>query len=225
MSGARRTRLALVAETVKHPAEALARFRERRREPVPLQQVVDLREVEFELGSGCGAEGLLLGGIEHGRAGRRVRAPPGGAAIERKGRAERGNGLFQPPLPLQGRAQIGVRRHRARRERQRRAKGTLGRRVVPLPERQIAERDLQARLVGRQRRGGLERLTRPVEGAAVGGNEAADVVRACIARVMGEDGATDGLRLAAAARPVGGECRARIGPPVSGAVRARHGSP
>ena len=83
----------------------------------------------------------------------------------------------------------------------------------------------QARLVGRQRRGSLERLTRPVEGAAVGGNQAADVVRACILRVMGEDGASDGLRLAAPARSVGGECLAGAGPPVSGAVRARHGSP
>ena len=62
---ARRARLVLVAETGKHPAEALARFGKRRREPALLQQVVDLCEVEFELGSGCGAEGLLLGGIEH----------------------------------------------------------------------------------------------------------------------------------------------------------------
>ena len=159
--------------------------------------MVDLRQVEFELGPGCGAEGLLLGGVEHGRAGGRVRAPPGGAAIERKPRAVACDGLVQPPLPLARRAEVGVGGHRARRERQRRAERTLGRRVVPLPERQVAEGDAQARLVGSQRRGRLERLARLVEGAAVGGNEPADVVRARIARVVGEDGVPDGLRLRA----------------------------
>ena len=62
---ARRTRLALVAEAGKHLAEALAHFGKRRRDPALLQQVADLRQVEFELGSRCGAESLLLGGIEH----------------------------------------------------------------------------------------------------------------------------------------------------------------
>ena len=170
-------------------------------------------------------KGLLLGRVEHGRAGGRVRPPPGGAAVERKPGTVRGDGLLQPPLPLACRAEVGVRRRRARRERQRRAKRTLGCCVVPLPQRQIAEGDVQARLVGRQRRGGLERLTRLVEGAAVGGDEAADVVRAGIARVVGEDGAPDGLRLRAVARPVGGECRAGAGATLSRAVRARHGSP
>ena len=103
--------------------------------------------------------------------------------------------------------------HRARRLRQRLAEGTLGRPVVPLPQRQIAEGDAQARLVGRKRHRSLEGLTRPVERAAVGGDEAADIVRAGIARVAGEDGASDGLRLDASARLVSGECRAGVGPP------------
>ena len=116
-------------------------------------------------------------------------------------------------------------RHRAWRERQRRAEGTLRRRVVPLAERQIAEGDAQARLVGRERRGPLERRARLVQGAAVRGDEAADVVRARIVRVVSEDGLPDGLRLRAVARLVGGECRAGAGAALSRAARARHGSP
>ena len=108
--------------------------------------------------------------------------------------------------------------HRARRLRERRAKGALGRLVVSLAERQIAEGNAQARLVGREVRSGLEGLARPVERAAVGRNEAADIVCAGIARVAGEDGAADGLRLHASARLVGGECRAGARPPLRDAA-------
>ena len=108
--------------------------------------------------------------------------------------------------------------HRARRLRERRAKGALGRLVVPLAQRQIAEGDAQARLVGREVRGGLEGLSRPVERAPVGGDEAADIVRAGIVRVAGENGAPDGLCLGASARLVGGECRAGVRPPLRDAA-------
>ena len=108
--------------------------------------------------------------------------------------------------------------HRARRLRERLAEGALGCLIVPLPERQIAEGDAQARLVGREVRGGLEGLPRPVEGAAIGGDEAADIVRAGIVWVVGEDGAADGLRLAGLACLVGGECRAGVRPPLRDAA-------
>ena len=205
---ARRPRPGLVAEAREHAAHVLACGGERGRQPALLQQVVDLRQVMGELGARRGAEGCLLGGIEQGRAAGRVRAPPGRAAVERERRAEAPDGLFQPALALQRRAEIGVRRDRARRERKACAKRILGRPVVALPERQIAEGDAQARLVRRERHRALEILPRPVERAVIGGDEAADIVRARIVRVVGEDGAPDRLRLAAPARPVGGECRA-----------------
>ena len=124
-------------------------WRESGRQGTLRQKIFILLDIVRELGRRGEAEGIVLRRI--GQA-----IPRRGAPQQAEGGAEFHHRLLKPPLAFEGGRQIGVRRGRIRRQGQRLTEGARRRRIARQIHIEIAERNMEIGVLGRQRNSALQ---------------------------------------------------------------------